>query len=250
MSLVSDAIRRTARSATRGALPMLLGDRFDPTTTNPVAAPNVALFPRLGLAYNRVKKNANSTTVSILTELETGLLLDDSDAKRRSPHLESASWPLLRRARRFHYFVIVRNPYSRVLSAFINRFSKKRYNDEYGTFSLDASGFASFLEWLADGGLTADAHWDQQHKLIYAPLTDFDSVLKFEEFPDNLEELLRQRGIHLTDAHRNLIGNVNQMTRTKASQKMREFYTPRSEAMVTDLFKSDFDLLPYPRGVW
>ncbi len=249
MSALSDTLRQIRRTATRRALPHLLGDRFDFSTVNRQAATHVALFPKLGIGYNRIKKNANSTTVSILTELETGLRLDDDAAKRRTPHLESAGWPTLLDARKFHFFVIVRDPYSRVLSAFLNRFSKDRYVSEFGSFAPDPKGFLDFLHWLGDGGLTADAHWDEQHKLIFAPLSAFDSVLKFEDFPDNLVTLLNARGVALTQDHGARIGSVNQATRTKASGKLLQFYTPEAEKRVTDLFKTDFDILPYERGL-
>ncbi|MBC2836159.1 sulfotransferase family 2 domain-containing protein [Paragemmobacter straminiformis] len=249
MSILSDALERTKRAATRRMLPVLLGDRFDPATVNPAAARHVSLFPQIGLGYNRVKKNANSTTVSILTELGTGRRLEDQSAKRSLRHLESASWPELRRARDMHFFVITRDPYSRVLSAFLNKFAKDSYQSDFRAFPLDRGGFSDFLKWLADGALTKDPHWDAQHKLIFAPLSAYDSVLRFEEFPDCFIDLLTRREIPVGRDLAQRMGQVNSQTRTRASAKLAEFYTPAAEALVTDLFASDFDLLSYKRGL-
>lgn len=249
MSILSDALKQAKRAATRQMLPVLLGDRFDPAKINIEAARHVSLFPQLGLGYNRVKKNANSTTISILSELETGQRLDDQSAKRSLRHLESASWPQLRRGRDLHFFIITRDPYSRVLSAFLNKFAKDSYQSDFRAFPLDRSGFFDFLKWLADGALTIDPHWDAQHKLIFAPLSAYDSVLRFEEFPDCFIDLLNRRKIPVGRDLVARMGQVNSQTRTKASAKLAEFYTPAAEALVTDLFARDFDLLSYRRDL-
>lgn len=226
-------------------LPYLLARRFSAASLNQAGFRHVALFPRLGLAYNRVKKNANSAAMAALYLLETGRVGEERESKLGVPSLVRASPWLLPRIGSFHYFTIVRNPYSRVLSAFLNKFAKPEYIERYGHFSLDRDGFAQFVTWLEQGARSEDMHWDLQSKLLMTTPGEFDTVLEFEAFPTNFVALLKSRGLALPDQIDGILGTVNSPTRTRAAERMREFYTPALANQVRQLFRQDFDQLPY-----
>lgn len=227
------------------ALPWVLRNKFSSNNINIAATANVALFPKLNLAFNRVKKNGNSTTVSLLYAMETGKFVEPLEAKRGSAHLRTAKVPLLLSSESLFYFVIIRDPYSRTLSAFLNKFKKPSYIDRFGSFEISPAGFTRFLIWLAESGLDQDAHWDLQKKLIVSPLEAFDTALRFEEFPDCLVRFLRDRGLKLPIRSETILTGSHQGTRTGAKSKMEQFYSKESIAIAKSLFKDDFEFLGY-----
>lgn len=244
---MNNILENTRRKLNDRALPWVLKNRFHSDRINIAASRHVSLFPKLNLAFNRVKKNGNSTTMSLLRVMEQGTFVTSTEAKRRSAHLQKANPLLLLKACDFHYFVIVRNPYSRVLSAFLNKFTMRGFVKRYGKHDLTPDGFHQFVRWLADSGLDADAHWDFQQKLILGSLQDFDSVLRFEDFPNCLENLLCDRGLILPNATQQLFTTVNRDTRTGASKKIEEFYDPDSIQIVQSLYHDDFEFLGYTK---
>ncbi|RST87539.1 hypothetical protein EJC49_04760 [Aquibium carbonis] len=248
MSLAKDKLRAFYRQVNDGFVPVLLGPRFGRQGINVGASRHVALYPRLRLAYNRIKKNANSSTVTVLTEIESGRRLDDRPAKSASLHMQKASPLQVLKARDYHYFVIVRDPYSRVLSAFLNKFGKAEYQRRFGAFDLDRRGFRDFVAWLAKGGLDEDPHWDLQKKMLFMPLSRYDSVLTFEDYPHCFAGLLESRGIALPADVETTLAQVNLETRTRARSKMAAFYDEGIATLVRDLYEEDFDALPYDRS--
>jgi hypothetical protein len=244
-STMNDIIGGARRKLNKKAIPWALRGKFGSAGLNPAASRNIAVFPKLNLAFNRVKKNGNSTTVSLLYALEEGSVAKTHRAKRHSAFVRKANLTLLMNAGGYFHFVIVRDPFSRTLSAFLNKFSKPIYVDRFGSFDLTPEGFTRFVEWLAKSGLATDAHWNLQKKLIIGPLENFDAVLRFEDFPHCLEDLLHKRGLAFPDAAETILQSVHTDTRTGADRKLEQFYSPDSIAMVRALYKEDFDFLGY-----
>lgn len=245
MSLAKDGLRALYRRINDGFVPPLLAARFWRHDLNIRASSHLALYPRLGLAYNRIKKNANSSTVMLLSEFESGRKPDVRLAKTSSLHMRKATPMQVWRAREYHYFVIVRDPYSRLLSAFLNKFSKAEYRRQFGEFALDREGFRAFVAWLGNGGLDKDPHWDLQKNMLFMPLPNYDSVLRFEEYPQCFANLLVSRGIRLPETFETTLATVNLETRTRARSKMAAFYDDDIAVMARTLFGADFDTLLY-----
>ena len=126
---MANIFERTRRRVNDRALPWVLKNKFDPDSISLSASRHVSLFPKLNLAFNRVKKNGNSTTMSILHAMEHGSVADSNDAKRQAAHLRRANPLLFMSAGKLFYVVIIRNPYSRLLSAFLNKFAKSEFVD-------------------------------------------------------------------------------------------------------------------------
>ncbi len=209
------------------------------------AATRVAVFPELGLAYNRIKKNANTSTIILLRQLEAGQVEERNDAKWNAKTWFDLSADELDRLDALHLFVIIRNPYGRVLSAFLDKFRSPRYQRRHGAFPLTPEGFEQFLRWLDQGGLKRDAHWDLQTKLMMLPLSGYDSVIRFESFRDELRALLEARGIALPEGALRELFPSDKTKRTGSSDKLRQFYTADSVALVRKLYAADFEALGY-----
>lgn len=252
---MTDAVQAPP-SAPRGALRLAravlhgprvyryLAARFGAEGLNWRAARRVAVFPRLGLAYNRVKKNANTTVVILLRELEEGVVEDRDVAKDRARLLFDLSREEL--ARPLSFFVVVRNPYSRVLSAFLNKFGNPAYARRHGAFPRTPEGFAAFVRWLEAGGLRRDAHWDLQIRLMLLPLDRYDHVVRFEALRPGLEAVLAARGLALPPGRLDTLYPSDRDKETKADAKLRAFYDRDTAARVARLYADDFAALGYP----
>lgn len=209
------------------------------------AISRVAVFPELGLAYNRIKKNANTSTIILLRQLEAGTIEERNVAKWNARTYFDLSYEDFERISDLQIFVIIRNPYSRVLSAFLDKFRSDRYRRQHGAFPLTPDGFGAFLQWLEKGGLNRDAHWDLQTKLMMLPLERYDTVIRFEHFREGLRKLLEARGIILPpDALQELFPS-DLSKKTGSSDKLAAFYTHERAALVRKLYAADFDALGY-----
>lgn len=209
------------------------------------AATRVAVFPELGLAYNRIKKNANTSTIILLRQLEAGRIEERNDAKWNAKTYFDLSPAELDRIDRLSLFVIIRNPYSRVLSAFLDKFRTERYQRRYGAFPLTQEGFGQFLRWLDQGGMRRDAHWDLQTKLMMLPLSGYDCVIRFETYREDLRALLESHRLAVPDGALEELYPSDKAKKTGSSDKMGQFYTDESAALVRKLFASDFKALGY-----
>jgi len=184
----------------------------------------LAFFPGLGLAFNRVKKNANSALILLLHELETGQSGISGRAKDSATNLFDMSGAEIARLGDYAVFVTVRNPYSRVLSAFLDKFRYDRYRQKYGAFPLTPEGFGAFLSWLDQGGLSRDAHWDLQTKLMALPLDRYDAVLRFETLRADTAAFLDLHGLTLPDDALQAEHRGDRGKETGADRQQASFY--------------------------
>lgn len=237
MASLKRTVDRMQRSVNRLLVPRLLAHRCDRVAMNPEAMRCVAVYPRLRIAYNRIKKNANSTTVVLLRELEAGCVENERDAKLHSLHLEKMPVSVAALAPHWTFFTIVRNPYTRVLSAFFNKFEKEAYRRRYGDFELSAAGFHRFVSWLRDGALAEDPHWDLQVKLLFMPLEAFDTVIRFEDYAEQLGRFLGARGV--------APDRIPQAS-PRGDARLAACYTPDIARIVARLYERDFNELGYP----
>ncbi len=217
----------------------------DPAEINPGALGRLAIFPRIGVMYNRVRKNANSTTMVALNGLENGVLLDSRSSKRSAiqwHHLRTQFMDLSR----FKRLLIIRDPYARTLSAFREKFRKQKYKERWREFELSPRGYLDFLLWLQDGGLDADSHWDLQTKSIALPLKSYSHVFRFENLEETLFDFLRQ--CDATTPEEFFLESVRKGSRhaTGSSGALEQFYGEESFRLVSEMFEKDFLSLGYP----
>ncbi|WP_018869785.1 sulfotransferase family 2 domain-containing protein [Thioalkalivibrio sp. ALgr3] len=229
---------------THAYLPMC--QKYGWRRVNPAGLKRIAVFPKTGILFNRVKKNANTTTLGILTELETGQTPHHKTIKKTTPILGCKNQARAHRnLEKYSIITVKRNPYTRVLSAFLEKFRHERFRHRHGQFDLTPEGFESFLRWLDEGGLTKDPHWDLQIKLMALPPTLYDTVIRFEHFADDLRHLLQERtnqplpsALHATYAS-------DKDKATRAASQLNEFYTTEAVQIVRRIYRVDFDQLEY-----
>ena len=128
---------------------------------------HVMLYPSVKCAYNRIKKSANSSTLMFMGDALTA----NGYSQRTATDLEnyhnykhksiehgvslSKTWRPsdLKSFQNYFWFTVVRNPYTRLLSAYLQKGQEKerqlpQFIEYPGFDQLDPNGFRDFLSFL------------------------------------------------------------------------------------------------------
>ncbi|WP_371038718.1 sulfotransferase family protein [Rhodosalinus sp. FB01] len=206
----------------------------------------VAVCPQTGFLYNRLPKNANSTVTSLLANRIFGP--DDTvSPKHRFVRPSRLSAAQVRAVETEYFkFVILRDPYTRTLSAFLDKVMKPRTQRRgpwrwFARHGIETPSFEDFCKYLDDGGLHADNHWAPQVDGLVLPLDRFDMVARLEALQADLDTI-----------HRRLFGApLGELQRkgpksSGAEGEIARHYTPHAAEIVSRLFARDFSELGYP----
>jgi hypothetical protein len=197
--------------------------------------------------YLRVPKAANSTVFRALIERfhEPGVTLDDlAAAKTRVTHLGDLRLGELADLRRFLIFTVVRDPYSRTLSAYLNKFREgDKHLDRFGarvaSFDEGRMSFRAFCRYLAAGGEAENAHWMRQTRIT--ALTDrVDIVGRVETLEPDLARILATVG-----APGGAVERAGPPP-TGASARLAEHYDDETRRIVETVYAADFAAFGYP----
>lgn len=142
-------------------------------------------------------------------------------------------------------FAIVRNPYSRTLSAWLNKFAgnerkKAKFRKQLG---LGGKGEVTFEQFVGAIGNQSpsemDPHWRIQSVNIYCDLIRYDHFVKFEDYDNEFGAVVSRffgkaplRNMHKGD--------------TGAGAKLVEHYTPAIADQVRRIYAADFETFGYP----
>lgn len=150
----------------------------------------------------------------------------------------------------FKRFCFVRNPYARILSAYMDKVAglDKRglgagFRRQYGLDEYASVSFKEFLDLLRFGDIGEtdwDQHWRPQFILLRPDLIKYDLIGKLETFDDSyaeLKTLLKDK----IDDYRTIAPH-----KTNAADLLDEHYTPELRAIVADLYAKDFEHFDYP----
>lgn len=214
---------------------------------------HVAVYPEINICFNRIKKSGNTTVSAFLTDVSNNFEEETAKGFKQSLIKPRNMLPEeLKKLTSYYSLVVVRDPFSRTLSAFLHKVAhgrSQKYSFCGGFGETTAQGFMKFLTFLDNGGLYKDRHFWPQTDLLYQPLDHFNHVAKLETLvqdmrivlaavgqdPDHAERLARP---HKVEAGSSKI--------TSASSKLEQYYTEPAVALVRKLYAKDFDLLGYP----
>lgn len=211
---------------------------------------SLVVFPEHDLFVNLIFKNANSFLIKVLDDFINGPREFDAQALRSKVLAKVSDLPIkeVERLPQYEKSVVLRDPFARVLSAFLDRIgSGKRgmYTDIGGFGDLSQSGFKRFLLDLEGGLLKNDLHFTSQSSQMLFPLDAFSVVLKCENLEEDLVKWLKNRfpeAVHAESSFARADKMVNSHA-TGAGSKIGDFYDAEAEAIVRRQYAGDFLLL-------
>ncbi len=220
----------------------------------------VLAYPDIKLLYNRIKKSGNSSIALYLKDLIEGNYSwtqgDYHSVKDEALHsgvMSLSKLPVkdLYDINSYYLFTIFRNPYSRCLSAFLEKVADGRagFEDVPGFQDPSTEGFERFVSYLESGGLYRDKHWWPQVALLAWPPARFSYIGQLEYLEKELRYVLYNVGINfpshvkITGPHPAEKSGVNKYGSSKvkgATHKVSCFYSDRMYERVFYLYNNDF----------
>lgn len=156
-------------------------------------------------------------------------------------------------------FAMVRNPYARALSAYLNKIDNRirkprgNSNDYWNQLICDLDSFKDaniskigsseitfekFLFWLAAGksNFVKDEHWVSQAKLLRCKYIKFDYIGRFENIEEDSKQIIDLMG---GDARFPTQREVN-FPSNDTEAKLDAYLSDQSTKMIEDIFWEDF----------
>lgn len=229
----------------------LISPRSWPYASRTVDA-RIAVSPEGRFVYIRVPKAANSTITSTLFRL-----LHGHDAESHAAAKESFRSPRslgLRQAlemkRNYIKFTFVRNPYDRVLSAYLDKICNEQ-TEHYRKMvrkllkikTNTPISFTDFCHYLKAGGVMDDPHWMPQSYIINSiGLENIHFIGKVENLAEDMNALAS-----LLFANRKDVALTQGVWHaTGASSKHAAYYNEECLALVSEVYRNDFADFGYP----
>ena len=145
-------------------------------------------------------------------------------------------------------FCFVRNPFSRILSAYLdkvveNEWERNRLLPTLG-FAKDAK--ISLLQFLKAIRQTPhihkDIHWTPQSYLLQKHKLNYHFIGRFENFAAGFRQVIKKIQ---PDADDNLFKIRADHHKTDASSKIAEYISPAERDLILEIFENDFEVFRY-----
>ncbi len=147
-------------------------------------------------------------------------------------------------------FSFVRNPYSRILSCYLDKFVNpnlhisKKFCATYGLQNKSEITFLDFLENIVDTDPFNDGqHWRPQYINVLLGAIRIDFLGNIEHFIDDLGHVFCKLGIEepsMSDSTKNSAADHN---------KVAQYYTDKEIELVKHKYEQDFELFGYSQDI-
>jgi hypothetical protein len=150
----------------------------------------------------------------------------------------------------FFCFCFVRNPFTRLLSCYLDKIARptpmrKSVLEQLGRSDEPGNPNVSFEEFVAavraQPAMAMDPHWALQTLLLLHGKMRYDFVGRFETFDDDMAEILQRLAIPHQYYFR------ERRNETRAETLTAKFYDDRSIAAVREIYAADFAAFGYDR---
>lgn len=137
-------------------------------------------------------------------------------------------------------FCFVRNPFSRILSCYLdkfvnNEFERRRLSPYLGLSPTQRPTFETFLSVISEqDDHDRDIHWASQTFLLQPKKIKYNVVGRFENFNAEFSEICRRLGIE-----KYFVAPPTHYS-TNASGKLSEYYTDAARDIVRGVYSEDF----------
>ncbi|MEF8792416.1 sulfotransferase family protein [Thiohalorhabdus sp.] len=212
-----------------------------------------AINPARRYCYFRLPKCANSTVIKTLFRydptLEEGPVSADVHTmkKRFSGLFRARVWTPRQLTANYFCFSVVRNPYTRVLSAYLDKIAAAEAG-QYGFVARSAGfeeargvSFSRFVSFLESGGLYANPHWAPQVALLPVEPSGLAFLGRVESLDEDLGKLADRLFGEGT-----FQGAALRADRRRGSDiRTADFYDAELFCRVYRLYRSDFEAFGY-----
>ncbi|MFW6009255.1 MAG: sulfotransferase family protein [archaeon] len=210
--------------------------------------------------YFRIPKCANSTIVKTLCYYDKNVIFKEkSYLGYHKNQLKSNKFKLLllnKFPKNKFKFTFVRNPYSRVLSAYLDKIINPNHDKsitkirnkikrKYIKNKNSKIQFSDFITYLEKEGLYDNFHWAPQSDLIPKDIKNINFVGKVENINKDLKFCIK-KVFGKEKAKKFKIKNANSH-KTNSSEKFAKYYTPDLQKRVYKLYKNDFQKFKYKK---
>ncbi len=161
------------------------------------------------------------------------------------------SFETIFRGDKYFRFCFVRNPYTRTLSCYLDKFFGKRrkhYLSKVGVHDRDEISFREFLLRLKNRrNLHRNPHWAPQSYLIRPDTIRYDFIGRFEHLHDHLHVLTSRLDCEHFMERMDDIAVMHH--RTGAGERVRKFIGEEEARLIREIYDRDFVYFAYPRDL-
>jgi len=229
---------------------------------------NLLISPRYNYVFANNPKVACTTTRKLLIDAEFGEVRSFAE---RSGTLhynnflpffnawQMGDFPSFLADPEVFKFCFVRNPYTRLLSGYLDKVvrgepQKNNILEFLGKEDTPETeiNFETFVRAVCEMPvLKQDAHWRVQYYHTCQEGIDFDFIGKFEHLENDLRAVADRIGISefITPETFGAAGKSSRQHATGAADLLRQYYRPELEALVWKGFREDFERFGYEKGL-